>query len=410
MDNNIITRDEKLEFLENTKFKDVKWKTLTPVNEPKYWFVDIDIDPSSQDEYNKFLNMEEIFNIVSSGNETERDTITIHYNKQNLDKVIADFINLSEQDIAIKYKLKDSRDWKVSLAKNDLIANKGKNLYAEISYRPFDKRITYCTGKSKGFIGTPSVNNKHFKNENIGLCFTKKSSGSIYQNVFIAENMIERGIVSSKTSENTSVAPLYLYLDENAVDGASMPPKPNFTNEFNNFLKTLNFRPKPEKILAYIYAILHSLIYRRKYIELLKRDYPAIPFTKNKEIFEKYAKLGQKLIDLHLLNKIPDDKTIKLPKEVDFPFTINNITHIDNKLLLHTTENKIITIEGITKEIYDFEIGSYKPIDKWLKYRKKDSVSLNSKDLKHIKDMAIAIKNTIAVMSELESFGEEYLK
>jgi predicted helicase len=154
---------------------------------------------------------------------------------------------------------------------------------------------------------------------------------------------------------------------------------------------------------------LHSPIYRKKYIEFLKTDFPAIPFTKDKTIFEKYVKLGQKLIDLHLLKDVPDDKTIKLPKEVDFPFTIDNIAHTDNKLLLHTTENKIITIEGITKEVYDFEIGSYKPIDKWLKYRKKDSVPLESKDLKHIKDMAVAIKNTISVMEEIAELCEEYL-
>jgi hypothetical protein len=45
-----------------------------------------------------------------------------------------------------------------------------------------------------------------------------------------------------------------------------------------------------------------------------------------------------------------------------------------------------------TKEIYNFEVDSYKPIDKWLKYRKKDNVPHNSKGLQHIKDMAIAIK------------------
>jgi len=113
---------------------------------------------------------------------------------------------------------------------------------------------------------------------------------------------------------------------------------------------------------------------------------------------------------LHLLKNIPDDKKIKINNIPQSDFIIDKITHTDNKLLLQTTNNKIISIEGITKEIYDFEIGSYKPIDKWLKYRKKDIVPLNSKDLKHIKDMAVAIKNTIAVMSEIEILGEEYLK
>ena len=129
----------------------------------------------------------------------------------------------------------------------------------------------------------------------------------------------------------------------------------------------------------------------------------------HKTTFERYAKLGQKLIDLHLLREIPKDDTIKISNIPQSDFIIDKITYIDNKLLLQTTENKIVSIEGIYKEVYNFEIGSYQPIDKWLKYRKKDSVPLSSKDLKHIKDMAIAIKNTIAIMQEIEKLGEEYL-
>ena len=402
MDNKLITRPEKLDFLNNIKFKNVKWKTLKPV-EPYYWFVDKDF--SLQDEYNRFWKLINIFENYSSGVKTKKDAITIHYNKRNLDKVITDFINLSEQDIATKYKLDNSsRDWKISYAKNDLIANKGKDFYSYISYRPFDNRITYFTGKTKGFHAFPTLINSRFvKNENIGLCFTRNIDNDNFSDVFIADKSIDVHVVGGQNY----LAPLYLYKDGEVFDGASKTP--NFTVEFSAFLKTLDFKPRPEKILAYIYAILHSPIYRKKYVEFLKTDFPAIPFTKDKTIFEKYVKLGQKLIDLHLLKDIPDDKTIKLPKELDFPFTIDKITYTDNKLLLHTTENKIITIEGITKEIYGFEIGSYKPIDKWLKYRKKDSVPLESKDLKHIKDMAVAIKNTIPVMEEIAELCEEYL-
>jgi hypothetical protein len=152
-----------------------------------------------------------------------------------------------------------------------------------------------------------------------------------------------------------------------------------------------------------------------------------VPITTDKSIFEKYAKQGQKLIDLHLLKKdalhvaegsrvgarndgiIP----IKVNGDIEENFIIDKIDKIvyENEILyLHTTDNKKITFEGITEEIYNFEIGSYKPIDKWLKYRKKDSVLLTSKDLQHIKEMAIAIKETINIMGEIEELDENYLK
>jgi len=135
-----------------------------------------------------------------------------------------------------------------------------------------------------------------------------------------------------------------------------------------------------------------------------------VPVTTDKSIFEKYAKIEQKLIDLHLLNDKPKDTTIKVKGNIDESFIIDKIVYENKILYLHTTDNKKITFEGITEEIYNFEIGSYKPIDKWLKYRKKDSVLLTSKDLQHIKDMAIAIGETIKIMKELEELGEEYLE
>jgi len=210
LDNKLDTRSKKLDFLDNTKFKKIEWKTLEPT-EPYYWFIDKDF--SLQKRYSKFWKLTNIFKNSGSGSESERDSITIHYNKQNLDNVIKDFINLSEKEIAIKYETKDSRDWKVSNAKNDLIANKDKDFYSEISYRLFDTRITYYSGK-RGFFGTPQYNiMKHFKKENIGLCFTQQSSSNNWHNVFILKHMTERGVISSRTSENGYIAPLYIYQD-----------------------------------------------------------------------------------------------------------------------------------------------------------------------------------------------------
>jgi len=56
-------------------------------------------------------------------------------------------------------------------------------------------------------------------------------------------------------------------------------------------------------------------------------------------------------------------------------------------------------------------IGSYQPIDKWLKYRIKDNVILSVvEDVTHIKNMALAIKETIKIMEQISSYGEDYLK
>jgi hypothetical protein len=45
-----------------------------------------------------------------------------------------------------------------------------------------------------------------------------------------------------------------------------------------------------------------------------------------------------------------------------------------------------------------------------LKYRIKDKVSLDSSDLQHLKNMIIALRNTIFTMQEIEKLGEDYLQ
>lgn len=176
----------------------------------------------------------------------------------------------------------------------------------------------------------------------------------------------------------------------------------------------LNFEATPESVLAYIYAVLHCGIYRAKYLEFLKSDFPAIPFCKNSQTFFAYAALGQKLIDLHLLKNLPNDPNLK----VNFveglgEFMIAKITPpsaTSNLLILQTSQNQIIEFSGVDKTTYDLEIGSYKPIDKWLKYRINDQVLLDLEDISHLKNMIISLKNTAALMAEIKGLNAGYTK
>ncbi|GAA8458162.1 hypothetical protein HpBT240_07970 [Helicobacter pylori] len=78
----------------------------------------------------------------------------------------------------------------------------------------------------------------------------------------------------------------------------------NFTPEFRSFIdKHYNHSFEPLEVLGYIYALLYSPNYRKRYEEFLKADYPKILFTKNKDLFRVLSLLGIELIGLHVLNK-----------------------------------------------------------------------------------------------------------
>ena len=136
--------------------------------------------------------------------------------------------------------------------------------------------------------------------------------------------------------------------------------------------------------------------------------------TSDLAVFSAYARLGRRLIRLHTLEDIPQDPAIREEYEGEIVnFALAKIippTTAQPKLTLETTSGKKIIFNGVTPEIYAFQIGSYAPVDKWLKYRKKDGVLLGVDDLLHLKNMIIALKHTMETMEEIEALGATYLK
>ncbi|MDR1554237.1 MAG: N-6 DNA methylase, partial [Prevotellaceae bacterium] len=309
LDNNLISRAEKLAFLENTGFKTVRWKKIIPSESQYFWFTDKKFSNIKQ--YKKFWKLTDIFNSYNSGIQTKNDDFVLHYSQKSLEKLADEIRPLYKPEIAAKYNVSDSRDWTIEKAKEDLLTNYNPQ---EIAYRPFDNRITSLSKISKGFIAYPRYETaKHFEKGNIGLCFSRQLFGEKWQNIFVVDKMAEGCTVSLKSREWTYIAPLYFYNGAKHPEMLQLDFKgegekyANFTEKFiKNYIKKLTFNPAPEEILAYIYGVLHSKRYREKYVEFLKTDFPAVPMTTHKETFDKYATLGQKLIDLHLL-KTPVD-------------------------------------------------------------------------------------------------------
>ncbi len=169
----------------------------------------------------------------------------------------------------------------------------------------------------------------------------------------------------------------------------------NFTKEFRNFIDTkYNNTYSPEEIVGYIYAILHSEIFRNTYAEFLKIDYPHIPFIDNKEKFEKLSKIGWKFMQIHLQNEIPENK--KYNDLGSYIGSGNNLvlkpeykTNTDNKRLYI---NKTQYFDKVSEEIYNFHIGGYQVLNKYLKDRKNKILELD--DIENIENIIKIISYT----------------
>jgi len=387
------TQDYKKNYLIDKSITDEKWVELED-DKKWHWFTKIN---SNERYWNEFIGLHEIFNVFGSGVSTERDYITIHITEEELKNTILAFNNLNENELTEKYNTKISRDWSVDRAKKDIMENYKKynfDLITKINYRPFDIRYTYYTGTSKGFIGTPGrkISYNFINKNNIGLVFTKIVTTQSWHHALITDKITDCHINSSKDY----IAPLYLY-EENSAGEFKLDSLCNWTDSFKEFLKNY-ISDNPKEILNYIYAILYSPTYRENYKEDLKYDYPRIPFTKDKKIFDRLQKLGEELIDLHLLKKVPQSNA-GYPNKGEHKISYSKYNEEEKRLYINEKQY----FENVKKEVYNYSIGGYKPIEKYIKARE----ILTLKDISHLIKVIAVIERTIYLQEEIDKVWRE---
>ncbi|MYC34446.1 MAG: hypothetical protein F4X64_14880 [Chloroflexi bacterium] len=239
--------------------------------------------------------------------------------------------------------------------------------------------------------------------------------------------MIEGCAISNKTKEINYLYPLYLYPTEQEIAAGLYPAdhrEPNLSAEFTGALAEilgLRFIAEgqgdlqdtfgPEDVFHYIYAVFHSPTYRERYDQFLRADFPRVPFPHDAAQFRVLAGLGQRLTDLHLLRS-PELST----SPVGFPVADDNaITKGYPKytepnpaggiLQGRVSINRRQYFEGVTPEVWQFRIGGYQPMEKWLKDRRGRTLSFD--DIDHYRRMTAAIAETMNLMAQVDEAVDE---
>jgi predicted helicase len=401
-------RDIKYQTLSELNFKQIKWNEL-PLDKQYNFFVPKDF--GLEKKYNSGFKINETLINNNTGIQTKCDDLSIHFQKEDLLKVIENFKNLEVEELKRIYSnKKDSSGWNFKNAKADLVDNKIH--FSKILYRPFDIRHTLYTGKSSGFIGRPRTSTmKHLiKPDNIGL-ITLRINGENDEFVsLITKNIIEKG---SLPRGNYSVFPLYLYPEnEQQVIEQNKFRVPNLNPDF---LKLLSEQLKlpftneddftydsiaPINILDYIYAVLHSPTYREKYKVFLKIDFPRVPYPKDQAIFWQLVKLGSELRQIHLLESPIVDKYIT-QYPIDGDNVVQKPTYTDRKVYINDTQY----FDSVPETAWNFYIGGYQPAQKWLKDRK--NRELNFEDILHYQKIIVALTETDRLMKEIDEIEFE---
>ncbi len=399
-------REDKYNWLFDNGIDTIPWEEATP-STPFYFFYPQDVELKG--EYESGWKITDIMPANSVGIVTARDRLTIKDSPEEVWETVRDFSSLPEDAARSKYSLgKDARDWKVSFAQNDLKeSGLEKELIVPILYRPFDRKYTYYTGHSRGFICMPRPEiMRHMMERNLGLIMPKRVETKMpWKHALCTSKVVEHVAVSLKTIDY--LFPLYVYPDQNQkkLRNHSTTKTSNLDkNIIKSLTETYNKKPTPEEIFRYIYAVLHSPTYRTRYEEFLKIDFPRIPLTSDKNLFETLSRLGSELVSLHLMEspKLDDLITEFRGGGDNVVAAIGKTLYKDGRLKINKTQY----FEGIPEEVYNFHIGGYQVCQKWLKDRK--GRALSDEDILHYQKIVVALNETIRIMKEIDEAIDEH--
>jgi len=400
-------RKKKYDRLLNNDITTTKWQEITP--KPEFYLF-VPRDERLLEQYEGFPKITEIFPLNGVGMTTARDHFVIDGDKNRLINRIRLFKNskYSDDELHEFFQIRKKKGWDIRKAWTMLQAVSDSDLnelVAPVLYRPFD--VKWIFYHDSVVWRTVKRVMRHMMRENLGLISNRQVNGD-FRHALCTNHIINDCTVSLETRERSYVFPLYLYPDPGQKDlfsdlEESKEITPNISEKiFSALSETYKTKPKPEDIFYYIYAVFYSNTYRAKYAEFLKTDFPRIPFTKDKRLFEKLAEYGKRLAELHLMQS----------PELDFPvikFQGTGDKRVEK--IKYGKEGERVYInndqyfEGLEENIWQYRIGGYQVCDKWLKDRKGRVLSLD--DIKHYCKVTTAIEHTINIQKSIDEIYDD---
>ncbi len=410
-------RQYKYDFLWNNNIQTVPYVELPNVS-PDYYFVPKDY--KLEKVYKKGFSCSELFIVNGVGMTTAHDRFVIKDDKTKLLRFYEDF-QTTERDAELlhkKFNVKEKTGWNI-LDGYDRIRNvKDLSIYIKpISYRPFDnKHIFY---EDKLVWRTVRKVMQHFLNgQNVGLNWIRPMSSNYDFSIFISKYITDQCSAGNKSAGAgiSYIAPLYLYSSNESDDMFSMQDrKPNldmtiveqisknieleYVSEEKDRNPNVLTHFAPIDILDYIYAVLHSPSYRKKYKESLSSGFPRVPYPKDKDTFWQLVQLGSGLRLVHLLESpIVEQYITSFPIEGDN--TVIKHYYTDSKVWINDTQY----FDDVPEDAWNFLIGGYLPAQKWLDDRK--GIELNFDDILHYQKIIVALTETNRLMKEIDKVIE----
>jgi hypothetical protein len=379
-----------------------------------------------------------MFPVSFPGVKTSRDDVVVDIDHDRLVKRMKDYFDpeiTHEQMRRISSSVMTStNDFKAEIVR-DQLRKRGflTDNIVRYCYRPFDVRWLYWEPETKLLDRNRSEYFPHVGEGNVWLSAGQRNRKEDFYQPQFTRLLADHHLVES----NVGMFPLYLLRTvETATLLEKAGRKSNLSDLAVSYLADID--TPPEDFFYHTLAILHAPAYRIENAGALRQDWPRIPRPKAKDSLVASAALGRQvaaLLDTEApvpgvtTGKILDElKSIAVFQRVDgkpanpetgdldltagwghggkggvtMPGKGKLVRRDDGAYDIYLNDNACW--RNVPEAMWDYTIGGYQVIKKWLSYRENALLGrgLTSEEVRYVTEMARRIAALIALQASLD--------
>ena len=296
--------DEKREFLTARSIGSRQFESIKP-DTKRSWIKQTDNDFDSlipvASKLSKTSKSERrndaIFKIYSLGISTNRDEWLYDIDSRVLEEKTKKLLVGYETQLKKAGEFSSTIKWSETLKRRagaKVREKYSRNRIRKAAYRPFFSPFLY---QSPLFIDRPGASAEFFPTD-------KKNRAICFSDVGARTNFVTLGIdgivdlhFGSSIDAYQHVALLRFDEAGNHVENVTDWALDQFKKQYQPGRGKKSRHITKEAIFHYVYGVLHDPVYREKYAQNLKREFPRIPFYPD---FWQWAKWGETLMELHI--------------------------------------------------------------------------------------------------------------
>lgn len=398
--------------------------------------------------YLEWPQLPDLFPISFPGVKTSRDEFLVDIDRDDLEERIAAYFDPSNSDEAIarrwpsvmeergRYKAREIRKYLVERGRT-------KGAIVRYAYRPFDVRWLYWEPETKLLDEKRSEYFPQVFEGNEFFSATQRNRRPIFYSPLAGSTLADHHIFES----NCALFPRLL-IEETESDGLFYNPTPteNATKELRKY-REMTDSPTGETFY-HAFAIMHAPKYEHDNHGGLRQDWPRIPLPATREALEASAALGRRVADL-----LDTEKGVRGVTEGTVEPALRPVAVIEKAGGGQLTEADLaltagwghggkggVTMPGrgklaerkpkaaeahpvwgdatadvylndgaywrhVPKPVWDYTIGGYQVMKKWLSYREQSVLgrALTMEEAEYVTEMARRIAALILLQPELDA-------